>query len=150
MRAAFDVAGDARLLPRYMVLLGEFTMAEGQQGDASSALAVIDGILERCRRSSECWYVPELLRIKGELTALAGLAGAREAAVSAFESSIALAMEQGARSWALRTATSLARLQAGTDKAKEAVSCLASVYEQFEEGFATHDLLEARRLLSDQ
>jgi predicted ATPase len=94
--------------------------------------------------------VPELLRIKGELTALAGLAGAREAAVSAFESSIALAMEQGARSWALRTATSLARLQAGTDKAKEAVSCLASVYEQFEEGFATHDLLEARRLLSDQ
>jgi hypothetical protein len=80
MGTAFNLAGDARLLPRYMVLLGEFAMAQGQQGDTEAALQTLDGMLDRCDRSSERWYVPELLRLKGEVTALAGTTEARAAA----------------------------------------------------------------------
>lgn len=150
MGAAFDLAGDARLLPRYMVLLGEFAMAQGQEGDARGALATLEGMLERCDRSAERWYVPELLRFKGEVTAIGGTAKARADAAAALEASMRLSMAQGARSWTLRAATSLARLQAGTRRAAEATARLAAVYEDFREGFATQDLLEARRLLSDE
>ena len=42
MGAAFDEAGDARFLPRYMVLLGEYAAALGQAGDVARGV-VNDG-----------------------------------------------------------------------------------------------------------
>ena len=145
MRAALDVAGESRLLPRYMVLLGEFAMATALAGAPDEALLTLDGMLIRCERSRERWYVPELTRLRGEVLLLSGRSEA--AAFSSFRDAILLGGRQGARSWQLRAATSLARRTSGADR--KAIGQLAAILETFTEGFATADLLEARQVLGE-
>ena len=72
--------------------------------------------------SEERWATAELLRIKGELFLLQGAPGAAAAAEGQFQQALDWARRQGALSWELRCATSLARLwrnQARTDEARE-------------------------------
>jgi hypothetical protein len=57
------------------------------------------------------------------------------------------AHSQGALSWELRCATSLARLRRDRARSEEAHELLAPVYDRFTEGFATVDLRVARALL---
>ena len=59
------------------------------------------------------------------------------------------ARKQQAKSWELRTATSLARLWQTQGKEKEAYDLLAPIYGWFEEGFDTKDLIEAKALLAE-
>lgn len=81
-------------------------------------------------------------------TTLATRGFAPAAAVTAcFKRSIALAQEQGALSWELRSATSLARLLFDTWNAQEAHRLLAPVYGRFTEGHQSVDLVAARTLL---
>ena len=63
--------------------------------------------------------------------------------------SLAWAREQQAKSWELRTSTSLARLWQALGKRKEAYELLAPVYDWFTEGFGTRDLTEAKALLTE-
>jgi predicted ATPase len=93
------------------------------------------------------WCAAELLRVKA-LT-LTRKHGTQAAAEALLQQSLDTAREQGALSWELRTATSLARLQHGQGRTHEAYDLLASVYARFTEGFATIDLLNARSLLDD-
>ena len=147
MQTAFDHAGENRFLPRYMLLHGEFAEAVGASGERRLGAATIDATLERCERSGERWYVPELMRIRGEL--LASGAGARLAeAKEQFVQAMDLARLQGARSWQLRAAISAGDLALRGGDVAEARGVLASVYEPFEEGHATQDLRKASRLLS--
>jgi len=60
-----------------------------------------------------------------------------------------IARAQQARSWELRTATSLARLWRDQDRRREARDFLAPVYGWFTEGFDTPDLIEAKALLEE-
>ncbi len=143
MRAAFDAAGESRLLPRYMVLLGEFAMVTALAGAPDEALRILDGMVARCEQSRECWYLPELMRLRGEVLLLSGHSEA--AAVACFRDAIVLGGRQGARSWQLRAATSLARRAPGTDRA--AIGQLAAILDTFTEGFATADVLAARQVL---
>jgi predicted ATPase len=89
----------------------------------------------------------ELLRIKGELVLLRGGQGAAALAEDHFRQSLDSARRQGALSWELRAATSLARLLRGQDRVAEARDVLGSVYGRFTEGFVTADLQEAKSLL---
>jgi predicted ATPase len=59
------------------------------------------------------------------------------------------APRQGALSWELRCATSLARLWRAQARSEEARELLAPVYDRFTEGFATADLKAAKALLDD-
>ena len=59
------------------------------------------------------------------------------------------ARKQQAKSWELRTATSLARLWQTQGKEKEACDLLAPIYGWFKEGFDTKDLIEAKALLAE-
>ena len=59
------------------------------------------------------------------------------------------ARSQKAKSWELRTATSLARLWQKQGKKTEARSLLAEIYSWFTEGFDTVDLKEAKALLEE-
>ena len=65
------------------------------------------------------------------------------------ERALAIAREQGARSFELRGATSLTRLWRDQGKRAEARELLAPVYGWFTEGFDTRDLIEAKALLAE-
>jgi hypothetical protein len=61
-----------------------------------------------------CWCTAELLRvIKGEFMLIAGVAGASEMAEQHFMESPFAAKKNGARSWELRTAISIAMVHSG-------------------------------------
>ena len=61
--------------------------------------------------------------------------------------SLALAREQEAASWELRTATSLARHWQAQDRLAEARAVLEPVFARFNEGFGTADWRAARSLV---
>jgi predicted ATPase len=58
-----------------------------------------------------------------------------------------MAREQGALFWELRIALSVARLRVSQGRHHEARALLASVYDQFTEGFATADMQAALTML---
>ena len=95
--------------------------------------------LDLSERGGERWCLPELLRIKGEL--LQSEDHCRQA--------LDLAHRQGALSWELRAATSLARLWKQGGKTAEAIELLTSVYDRFTEGFETADLRTAYALIDE-
>ena len=66
-----------------------------------------------------------------------------------FLSALDLAHRQGALSWELRAATSLARLLRDQGRSADATALLQPVYGRFTEGFATADLKAAKALLDD-
>jgi predicted ATPase len=70
-------------------------------------------------------------------------------AETCFQHAISIARSQQAKSFELRTATSLARLWQQQGKRKEAHDLLAPVYNWFTEGFDTLDLKDAKALLDE-
>jgi hypothetical protein len=79
--------------------------------------------------------------VRAALAATPG--GAREF----LERSLHVAASQGARWFALRSATDRAELTAGTLDAPAARRALAQLVGEFSEGFARADLVRARRVL---
>jgi len=127
----------------FLGVLARGLLAQGEVGEAREATRQA---LDRAEHRSEHWCTPELLRIEAEVLAAGGKPREAEAV---FRQSLALAQEQGALSWSLRTATSLARLLNDQGHASDAIACLDPVYRRFTEGFDTADLISARRLLDE-
>ena len=67
LRDELNRAGDARFLPRFLPLLGELAACFGQANQIHNGFDTIENALARCNDRQERWYLPELLRIKGEL-----------------------------------------------------------------------------------
>jgi predicted ATPase len=93
------------------------------------------------------WYVPELLRIKGEVLLQQARDRSDAAAEDCFDQAREMAREQGALFWELRVALSLARHLQGQGRSADAMGVLQPVYDRFSEGFATADLRRAKKLL---
>jgi predicted ATPase len=74
---------------------------------------------------------------------------AAAAAEDHFRQALGWARRQGALSWELRAATSLARMWRNQDRSEEARELLAAVYDRFTEGFETADLTAAKALLDN-
>jgi len=91
--------------------------------------------------------VPELLRVKGELVLREDAPDAMPVAEDYFRQALHWARRQGARSWELRAASSLARLWCDQIRTRAACEILAPVYDRFTEGFETTDLKAAKCLL---
>jgi predicted ATPase len=98
--------------------------------------------------SPECWWEPEVHRLRGTL-ALAMQASASQEAEQNFHRALTIARAHQSRSLELRAATSLARLWAEQGKRTEAHDLLAPVYGWFTEGFDTADLKDAKALLDE-
>jgi predicted ATPase len=134
----------------YIVLAGAFyygTLPSMLTTDMiADAASLVSNVLGWLPQDEACWCTAELLRVKGEFT-LAGVAGASEMAEQHFMESLLAAKKNGARSWELRTAISLARLWCTQNRAKEARAVLFEAYKMFDEGFDTADLVAARTLL---
>jgi predicted ATPase len=94
------------------------------------------------------WCAAELLRIKAEISLREG-DGNAVVAEGLLQRSLNTAREQGALSWELRTAMSLARLWHDQRRTREAHELLASIRARFTEGFTTADLIKASTLLEE-
>jgi predicted ATPase len=90
--------------------------------------------------------MPEALRIYGELLTQSNPSDLEPAEVC-FTRSLAFARRQGALSWELRAATSLARLLEDEGRPADAIELLQPVYDRFTEGFETADLKVAKAFL---
>ncbi len=96
--------------------------------------------------TKERWFEAEVKRVAGEIELLKPRRDAAKAQAY-FERALEIARAQHARSWELRTTTSLARLWREQGKRQRAHDLLAPVYGWFTEGFDTLDLKEANALL---
>jgi class 3 adenylate cyclase/predicted ATPase len=131
--------------PYYLALLAE---AYGTMEQPEAGLTVLTEALTFAETTGERWYEPELHRLKGALL-LQQHADNQVEAESCFHHALAIARNQQAKSFELRTATNLARLWQQQGKRQEAHDLLAPVYEWFTEGFDTVDLKDARALLDE-
>ncbi|KYG20568.1 transcriptional regulator [Bradyrhizobium sp. AT1] len=148
LRRALELAGEARFLPRFLLLLGELAASLGEAGEVSQGLAVADEALARCEAREEGWYVAELWRIRGELLLHPGEHRSPHDAAQAFDRAFEVARSQGALSWELRTAISVARLRKDGGHPADARNVLAAACGKFTEGFETVDFLNARAMMA--
>jgi predicted ATPase len=130
-------------------IAAQMAEALGRAGRIGEGLAVIEGAVERSQSDEELWATAELLRIKGELMRMQGNPEASAAAEDQFRQALELSRQQGALSWELRAATSLARLLKDRQRSAHATALLQPVYNRFTEGFDTADLKAAKALLDD-
>jgi predicted ATPase/DNA-binding winged helix-turn-helix (wHTH) protein len=139
-RAGWPVLRDPMCTPIYRE-----TLASLDEGLAT------DEALVRAENGLAGWCAAELLRVKAQ-TLLRKTKAEEEgdgAAEGLLLRSLDIAREQGALSWELRTAMSLARLWHSQHRTQEARDLLGSVHARFTEGFGTTDLVNAGTLLKD-
>jgi len=122
--------------------------AFGRMRRFDEGLSTIDESFPFIERSGQRYYEAELHRLRGELLLGQNVSNAAEAEKS-FRLALDIARRQQAKSWELRTATSLARLMRDTNRRDEARTILAEVYGWFTEGFDTPDLKDAKALLQE-
>jgi predicted ATPase len=146
LRDGYSELGGARFAGERLIAV-QMAEAAGRAGQITEGLVVIERAIDRSERTEERWQIPELLRVEGELLTLQDAGGAMPAAEDHFRQALDWARRQGALSWELRAATSLARLWRGQGRSGEALALLQPVYDRFTEGFDTADLKEAKLLL---
>jgi predicted ATPase/DNA-binding winged helix-turn-helix (wHTH) protein len=149
LRAALDELRAAGYVLRYTGFLSVLAHALGGAGQVDQGLATIAEALARSEHGEGRWNISELLRVKGELLLLEGAPNAIAAAEDHFRDALAWASRQGALSWELRTATSMARFWREQARSDEAIALLTPIYDRFTEGFDTADLTAAKALIDD-
>src|SRR5262249_39767850 len=115
--------GNQQAAPSILAILAEAQRAAGQlaepQGTGATALAA-------AAPTAQPFSDADLSRLVGELLLATG--GAADEAAARYHRALAIAREQGARSFELRAATSLARLWRDQGKRAEARNLLGPVY----------------------
>ncbi|UCD69061.1 MAG: tetratricopeptide repeat protein, partial [Betaproteobacteria bacterium] len=131
--------------PYLVTLLAE---AMSRTGEHDRAVKLVDEAIAQAEAPG--WrghaHYAESLRVKGWI--MQRMENYAEAECD-YQRALDWAREQQAKSWELRTSTSLARLWQQQGKRKEAHDLLAPVYNWFTEGFDTKDLKEAKALLDE-
>jgi len=149
LREAFDTCNQTGWRLSYPEFMGSFALALAGLGRLDEAHDAVCKAIEAAggREDGQQWYVPELLRIKGDVLLRQTSNQAVQAAADCFVQAADMAREQGALFWELRVALSLARLLHGQGRSADAAGILQPVYDRFTEGFATADLQAAKGLL---
>jgi predicted ATPase len=88
-----------------------------------------------------------LLRLKGEPFLLQTAPSIVETLEALFRQGLDEARRQGALSWGLRAATSLARMLRHQGRTADATACLHPIYARFIEGLGTADPVAAKHFL---
>ena len=141
--ALFQKWGSKVFLSSWLRLAIELNQELGRTEDALTALETAFRISQE---TGARMARPELYRLKGVILSTEG--SVRDAE-SCFHRALEIAREMKAKSWELRTATSLARLLRDERRRDEARDLLQPVYDWFTEGFDTPDLKDARALLDE-
>jgi predicted ATPase len=126
--------------------IGVLAVGLHKTGDFEEALLTIDGAIALANNSGAKFYLAELLHIKARILASMPRPDRTEA-MDYLEESLAVAREQGALAFELRSACTLASWLSEGGQRDRARRALSPVYERFTEGFDTADLTVARRLV---
>ena len=143
--ASVQSTGSTLWVPLY---LSSLASAYAEIGELANAVRSIDEATATVETTGESWCEAEINRIAGEIALKSFNSDAAKAEAS-FESALAAARQQQAKSWELRASMSLARLWRDQGKVQQARELLAPVYGWFTEGFDTLDLKEAKALLEE-
>ena len=147
MRRGAELLREQNVLPfdgLQKIVLAE---AEARAGDVDRAVVVLDEALATCERTGHRAFEAELHRVRGRMLLKhdpANPAPAEEALLTA----IAIAKQQGTRSFELRAALSLAELYQSTGRCAEAHAVLAPALEGFSPTPEMPEIAAAQELLS--
>ena len=136
--AAWRATGSKFHVPYRLARAAEAYLVAGEIEDGLRLIS------EATDQSGDCWFAPELHRIKGELLLEAGR---RDEVEGCLDQALKAAQEQGARLLELRAAMSFSRVLQAQGRRNEARGLLAPVYTWFTEGLDTADLQQAKALL---
>jgi class 3 adenylate cyclase/predicted ATPase len=143
LQQAFSAMAEGRIGWFSKAVLAE---RELRTQDVDGALARIDEALALTRQGEARSDLPWAHRLRGEI--LLKRDPANPAPVEeAFQTAIAIAREQGARSWLLRVALSLAKLYQSTGRPADAYAVLAPALEGFSPTPEMPEISEAQALL---
>jgi class 3 adenylate cyclase/predicted ATPase len=118
-------------------------------GMLDAALRALDDALAVTAKTGERAHLAEIYRLHGEIVlAHRGLEAALRVEAS-YKRSLEICRRQGASSWELRTAVSLARLWRDIGKHRDAMDLLSPVCAKVEQGFDTLDVKEAIRTIRE-
>ncbi|HUB48981.1 MAG TPA: winged helix-turn-helix domain-containing protein [Acetobacteraceae bacterium] len=131
----------------YPFFRAELASALAAMGRVDDGLAEIDEAIRFAKTTDYRWFVPELLRTRGEVLLQQGLHN-QSLAEKCFRRATELAREHGALFWELRAALSTARLRVRQKNHAGATHVLQPVYDRFTEGFEAADLQAAKALLN--
>lgn len=137
---------EAGYLLFYPFFRAELAATLGAIGRVDDGLAEINGAMRFAEANDCLWFLPEILRIKGELLSLR-TSEDPGIVMDLLYRSLSSARHQQALYWELCAATSLAELMHRQHKGVEARPVLGPVYERFTEGLAAPKMKQAKALL---
>src|SRR5215469_7491530 len=130
----------------YTAFLTDLAEVLAKAGRFGESLEAATEALQRTERNDALWWLPEALRINGEILMQSNPSDL-ESIEDCFTRSLDCARGQGALSWELRAATSLARVWTQHGRLVNAAALLRPIYARFTEGFGTTDLRAAKTRL---
>jgi predicted ATPase len=143
--AATLATGQELSRPYQLVLLAE---AGGHAGQVEEGLRLLAEAMTVLEARGQGDLLAEAYRLQGALLLRQAVPDAAQAE-ACFQQALTVARRQQAKSWELRTATSLSCLWQRQGKRAAAYDLLAPIYGWFTEGFDTADLQEAKALLDE-
>ncbi len=149
-----DMRRGAELLREQNVLIFDglikiaFAEAEARAGDADRALAILDEALATSDRTGGRAFDAELHRVRGEILLMRDPSNTAPAE-EAFRAAIATSHQQGTRSFGLRAAISLAKLNQSAGRPVEAHDVLAPALEGLSPTPEMPEIAEALALLAE-
>ena len=146
MRRGVDLLREQNVLQFDGLLKIALAEAEARASDTDRAIAVLDEALATCDRTGYRAFEAELHRARGEILLKRDPANPAPAE-DAFLTAIAVAKQQGTRSFELRAALSLAKLYQSTGRPADAHAVLAPALEGFSPTPEMPEIAEAQALL---
>jgi class 3 adenylate cyclase/predicted ATPase len=147
MREGIGQARDAGGQLNYLYLTALRTEGCILHRKIAEGVRSVDELLEGLRQTGMRMVESEICRMQGELTLL----NAKDPAEveKLFQTALGIARAQGAKSFELRAAISLARMMISQGRHSESRNLLEPIYNWFTEGFSTGDLKDAKALLDE-
>ncbi len=143
--AAWQSSGSNVFLPWYISVAAR---AHAELGQFEEARRNVEQALETIEVTGETWCESDVHRTAGDISLLAA-ASDFSTAEAHFLRALEIARSQQAKSWELRAATSLAKLNRDRGHIDGAREQLKPIYGWFKEGFDTLDLKLASALLEE-
>ncbi|TXR48191.1 ATP-binding protein [Phyllobacterium endophyticum] len=146
LRSGLAEMQEAMYLLFYPFFRAELAAALGAMGRVDDGLCEIEASLRFAIETDYRWFVPEMLRTKGDLLALRDT-DHPSVIEDMYRRSMQQANDQKALYWELSAATSLAGHLQKQRKDAEALAVLAPVYGRMTEGFAAPSVKRAKSIL---